>query len=331
MSLPTLFDGLRLPVIAAPMFLVSGKELVISACKSGIAAAFPALNQRTTEAFDRWLTEIEQALFDFTRASPDNPCGPYGVNLIAHRSNPRLQADLEVCVRHRVPLIITSLGAVKAVVDAVHAYGGVVFHDVTNLEHAIKAREAGVDGLILVCAGAGGHAGTIHPFALLTEIRAQFDKTLVLAGCISTGREIAAARVLGADLAYMGTRFIATEESDGQPEYKQMLCAARPADIVYTPAVSGVPASFMRQSLAQNGFDTEQLLKPGHVDFGQKLTVSDEAKAWKTVWSAGHGVAAIADVPAVADLVDRLEREYVQAVSQLAGDLTLPSSAGQDT
>jgi nitronate monooxygenase len=316
-SLPSIFDGLRLPVLAAPMFLVSGKELVVASCQSGIAGSFPALNQRSTEAFDEWLTEIEQSLSSFRSENSDKPCGPYGVNLIVHRSNPRMQADLEVCAKHRVPLIITSLGAVKEVVDAVHAYGGVVFHDVTNLKHAKKAAEAGVDGLILVCGGAGGHAGTLNPFALINEIRPHFSGSLILAGAISTGREVAAARVLGADLAYMGTRFIATEESSAQAEYKQMLCQARPGDIVHTPAVSGVPANFMRQSLEQNGYDMQKLMDPAHVDFGQKLTVDDEAKAWKTVWSAGHGVAAIDDIPSVADLVDRLQREYEIAAKQL--------------
>lgn len=312
MPIPELFENTRLPVIAAPMFLVSGPELVIAACNAGITGTFPALNQRTTEGFAEWLDQVTGSITDDA---------PYGVNLIVHRSNPRMRADLDVCVAHQVPLIITSLGAVSDVVDAVHSYGGIVFHDVTNARHARKAIEAGVDGLILVSGGAGGHAGTFNPFGLLAEIRNFWDGTVVLAGSISSGRDAAAAVAMGADLAYMGTRFIATTESNAQPEYKQMLCDARPGDIIYTPAVSGVPANFMAQSLEANGFDMKTLREPGHVDFGQKLTAGDEAKAWKTVWSAGHGVAAIHDVPDVATLVDRLETAYREAIDELRGSL----------
>lgn len=294
------------------MFLVSGPELVIAACNAGITGTFPALNERTTEGFGAWLDQIEDA------TSGDVP---YGVNLIVHRSNPRVQADLEVCVAHEVPLIITSLGAVSEVVDAVHSYGGVVFHDVTNARHANKAVEAGADGLILVAGGAGGHAGTFNPFGLLAEIRNFWDGTVVLAGAISSGRDAAAAIAMGADFAYMGTRFIATKESAAPPEYKQMVCDVGPADIVYTPAVSGVPANFMGPSLRDNGFDMEKLREPGHVDFGAKLTVSDEAKAWKTIWSAGHGVAAIHDIPSVGELTDRLEAEYRAAIAALAATI----------
>ncbi len=323
MSVAELFENVGLPVIAAPMFLVSGPELVLAACRAGITGTFPALNQRTTDGFESWVAEITDELASFRDAHPDAPCGPFGVNLIVHRSNPRMRADLEVCVRHRVPLVITSLGAVKDVVDAVHSYGGVVFHDVTNRRHAQKAVEAGVDGIVLVSAGAGGHAGTINPFALLNEVRAVFDGTLILAGALSSGRDVAAARAMGADFAYMGTRFIATQESRGQDAYKQMLCDARPEDIVYTPAVSGVPANFMRPSLEANGFDMDRLLDPASVDFGKKLTVDEEseAKAWKTVWSAGHGVSAIDDVPTVAELVERLDGEYRRAIEGLAAEL----------
>lgn len=312
MPRPALFNHCRLPIIAAPMFLVSGPELVIATCNAGITGTFPALNNRTTEGFGEWLDQIEAA-------RPTDV--PYGVNLIVHRSNPRMRADLEVCVAKQVPLIITSLGAVTEVVDAVHSYGGIVFHDVTNARHAKKAADAGADGLILVAGGAGGHAGTFNPFALLAEIRNFWDGTVILAGAISSGRDAAAAIAMGADFAYMGTRFIATEESNGQPEYKQMLCDVGPNDIVYTPAVSGVPANFMGPSLEQNGFDMEKLRDPGHVDFGEKLSVDDEAQAWKTVWSAGHGVAAIHDVPTVADLVDRLDVEYREALDALRASL----------
>ncbi|QDG53851.1 nitronate monooxygenase [Persicimonas caeni] len=321
MSVPEIFQNTRLPVVAAPMFLVSGPELVLASCKAGITGTFPALNQRTTEGFREWVVDIKDELAKFAEENPDAPVGPFGVNLIVHRSNPRMRADLEVCVEQEVPLVITSLGAVTEVVDAVHSYGGVVFHDVTNRRHAQKAAEAGVDGIVLVAGGAGGHAGTTNPFALLSDIRPVFDGTIILAGALSTGRDIAAAKAMGADLAYMGTRFIATAESRGQDAYKEMICEARPEDIIHTPAVSGVPANFMRQSLEQNDFDMEKLLDPGQVDFGEKLTVSDEAKAWKTVWSAGHGVSAIDEVPSVAELVDRLEAEYLEACRELAAEV----------
>lgn len=306
MSLPALLDQrLRLPVVAAPMFLVSNPELVLACCRSGIVGSFPALNQRESSGFKAWLEALESGL----AASPE--AAPYAVNLIVHHSNPRLQADLAICVEHRVPIVITSLGAVKEVVDSVHSYGGLVFHDVTTRRHAEKAAEAGVDGLIAVAAGAGGHAGTWSPFALIAEIRQFFDKTLLLAGCLNHGHEILAAQMLGADLAYLGTRFIATEQSGASAEYKQMILAAHAADILHTPAVSGVPASFMRQSLERAGYDLAQLQEKGAMNYGEKLKpVSDEAKAWKTVWSAGQGVGEIGDLPSVAELVQRLDREY---------------------
>ncbi|AMR68531.1 NAD(P)H-dependent flavin oxidoreductase [Aquipseudomonas alcaligenes] len=304
MSLPALLDQrLRLPVVAAPMFLVSNPQLVLACCHSGVLGSFPALNQRESSGFKAWLEEIEAGL------KADS--APYAVNLIVHGSNPRLQADLAICVEHKVPVVITSLGAVKEVVDAVHSYGGLVFHDVTTRRHAEKAAEAGVDGLIAVAAGAGGHAGTWSPFALIAELRQFFDKTLLLSGCLNHGHEVLAAQLLGADLAYMGTRFIATRESNADADYKQMILDARAADIVHTPAVSGVPASFMRQSLEKAGYDLARLQDKGDVNYGEKLKpISDEAKAWKTVWSAGQGVGGIADVPSVAELVARLDAEY---------------------
>lgn len=307
MSLPALFDQrLRLPVVAAPMFLVSTPPLVLATCNNGVVGSFPALNQRESSGFKAWLEEIEAGL------QPD--AAPYAVNLIVHGSNPRLQADLAICVEHKVPVVITSLGAVKEVVDAVHSYGGLVFHDVTTRRHAEKAAEAGVDGLIAVAAGAGGHAGTWSPFALIAEIRQFFDKTLLLSGCLNHGHEILAAQLLGADLAYMGTRFIATRESNADADYKQMILDARAADIVHTPAVSGVPASFMRQSLERAGYDLKRLQDKGDVNYGEKLKpINDEAKAWKTVWSAGQGVGDIADLPSVAELIARLDAEYRQA------------------
>lgn len=313
MPLPSILEQrLRLPLVAAPMFLVSNPSLVAACCRGGVVGSFPALNQRESSAFRDWLQEIDQLL-----SCADQPA-PYAVNLIAHHSNPRLQADLAICVEQRVPIVITSLGAVKELVDAVHGYGGLVFHDVTTRRHAEKAAEAGVDGLIAVAAGAGGHAGTWSPFALIAEIRQFFDKTLLLSGCLNHGHEILAAQLLGADLAYMGTRFIATRESQAADAYKQMLLQAHAADIVHTAAVSGVPASFMRQSLQQAGYDDERMKGRGEMNYGEKLKpVNDEAKAWKTVWSAGQGVGGIDDLPSVDELLARLDGEYRAARDQV--------------
>ncbi|MFZ3153863.1 NAD(P)H-dependent flavin oxidoreductase [Pseudomonas sp.] len=309
MSLPALLEQrLRLPVVAAPMFLVSNPQLVLACCNSGIVGSFPALNQRDSSGFKDWLEEIEAGL--------DRAAAPYAVNLIVHGSNPRLQADLAICVEQRVPIVITSLGAVKEVVDAVHSYGGLVFHDVTTRRHAEKAAEAGVDGLIAVAAGAGGHAGTWSPFALIAEIRQFFDKTLLLAGCLNQGHEVLAAQLLGADLAYLGTRLIATQENAASAAYKQMILDAKAADIIHTPAVSGVPANFMRQSLELAGYDLKQLQNKGEVNYGEKLKPMDEeAKAWKTVWSAGQGVGTIRDLPSVEQLIARLDNEYRAALA----------------
>lgn len=307
--LPSVLQGrLRLPLVAAPMFLISGPEMVIAACRSGVVGSFPALNPRSTEDLADWLTQIEAAL------GPKD--APYAVNLIVHKSNPRLKADLEVIVRHRVPIVITSLGAVAEVVEAVHSYGGVVFHDIINRRHAEKAAAAGVDGLILVCAGAGGHAGTLSPFALLSEVRPVFDGTILLAGALSTGAHMAAARVMGADLCYMGTRFIATQECRADAAYKTMLVDANAQDIVYTPAVSGIPANFLRQSLEANGLDPKHLPEDTKLDLGKEA----EARAWKTIWSAGHGVGAITDVPSIADLVERMAGEYHDALDAVRAE-----------
>ncbi|CAH0250848.1 NAD(P)H-dependent flavin oxidoreductase [Pseudomonas mediterranea] len=309
MSLPALLEQrLRLPVVAAPMFLISNPQLVLACCRNGIVGSFPALNQRESSGFKTWLEEIEAGL-----ANMENPA-PYAVNLIVHQSNPRLQADLAICIEHKVPIVITSLGAVKELVDAVHGYGGLVFHDVTTRRHAEKAAEAGVDGLIAVAAGAGGHAGTWSPFSLVAEIRQFFDKTVLLAGCLNHGHQILAAQMLGADLAYLGTRFIGTTESHAPDAYKEMLLTSRAADIVHTPAVSGVPASFMRQSLENAGFDLAALQGKSDAASASKLKpLNDEAKAWKTVWSAGQGVGEISDLPSVDQLVARLDEEYREA------------------
>jgi nitronate monooxygenase len=309
MPLPASFEGrLTVPAIAAPMFLVSGPDLVVEACRSGVVGTFPALNQRSSEGYEAWLTEIKARLERAERESGRVPA-PFGVNLIVHRTNTRLQDDLALTVKHRVPLVITSLGAVSDLVDAVHSYGGIVLHDVINLRHAEKALQAGVDGIIAVAAGAGGHAGTLSPFAFVAELRALTDKMIALSGSISHGREIAAARLLGADLAYLGTRFIATRESMAQEEYKTMLLSSSAKDVVYTPAISGINANFLRPSIAAAGLD------PDNLPTGAKLDMGHERKAWKNVWSAGQGTGSIADVPYTAELCGRLAQEYEEALA----------------
>lgn len=319
MPLPALLkDTLSLPLVAAPMFLISGPALALACCKQGIVGSFPALNQRTSEGFEDWLVQMNEELAAFRNAHPDVKTAPYAVNLIVHRTNPRWQADLALCVKHQVPIVITSLGAASQVVEAVHSYGGVVFHDVTNQKHARKAAEAGVDGIIAVAAGAGGHAGTVNPVVLVHEIREVFDGTILLAGGLSHGEDLLAAQALGADLGYMGTRFINTAESQADDAYRNMIIEAVSADIIHTPAVSGVPASFMRQSLEAAGYAMDRLNQAGEVNYGEKLKpMDDEAKAWKTVWSAGQGVSQIHDVLPVEDLVRRLSEEYGQTRARL--------------
>jgi nitronate monooxygenase len=289
---------LKLPAIAAPMFLVSGPELAIAACQGGVIGAFPSLNCRTTEAYAEWLDQVETAV------GPDD--APHAVNLIVHKSNMRLEGDLALTVARRVPIVITSLGADAGIVEAVHAYGGLVFHDVVSRRHAEKAAAADVDGIIAVAAGAGGHTGSLSPFALLAEIRQVFDGLLILAGGISIGRDIAAAQLMGADLVSMGTRFIATRESLAQDAYKQMLVAAAAGDVVATSRLTGVTANFLKPSLDAAGLD---LAAAPQGDLG----TGEDSKAWRDIWSAGHGVGAIADVPATADLCARLVAEYEAA------------------
>ena len=309
MSLPEAWrERLAIPAIAAPMFLVSGPDLVVEACRCGVIGTFPALNQRTSEGYEGWLTEIEDRL-----AAGGAVAAPFGVNLIVHKTNERLERDLEITVRHRVPLVITSLGAARAVVDQIHSYGGLVFHDVIHLHHAHKAADAGVDGLIAVCAGAGGHAGTLSPFAFVEEIRGFFDQTLILSGAITNGRQIAAAQLMGADLAYLGTRFINTQESLAPAGFKEMILEAAAKDLVYTPAISGVHANFLRGSIVAAGGDPDNL--PSHG--GLSLTAEGEAKAWKNIWSAGQGVGSIHDIPSTSDLCRRLIREYQDAARVL--------------
>lgn len=313
MSLAPLFRGsLKLPAIAAPMFLVSGPQLVIESCKAGIAGSFPALNQRTSEGYAQWLEDISGALSAHEAATNEKPA-PFGVNLIVHKTNPRLIADLTITCKARVPFVITSLGAVRDVVDAVHSYGGIVLHDVISARHAEKAIEAGADGVIAVSAGAGGHAGTINPFALLAELRPICgDKMLVLAGSISSGSDVAAAIAAGADLAYLGTRFIATAESMAQPAYKDMIVASGSKDIVYTPKISGVNANFLAPSIQAAGLDVATMAPSAG------MNLEHEAKAWSTVWSAGHGVGGIGAVVPVAELARTMIADYKDAGQRLA-------------
>lgn len=306
---------LSLPVIAAPMFLISGPKLVIECCKNGIVGTFPALNQRTSEGFEEWLVQIKSELEQFEKETGKKPA-PFGVNLVVHPTNPRLEADVKLCMKHKVPLVITSLGAVSMVVDAIHSYGGLVFHDIIKKRHAEKAAEAGVDGLILVSAGAGGHAGNINPMSLVTEVKKFFDKTIILSGCISTGRDIATAMQMGADLAYMGTRFINTEESQATDEYRKMIVDAGASDVVYTAAISGVHANFLAASLKAAGITEEDLKKDTKIDFGKELNT--EAKAWKTIWSAGQGVTSIDNVLPVSKLVESLKSEFKSAIEEQA-------------
>ena len=312
----SVFSDLSIPVIAAPLFLISGPKLVIECCKNGIVGTFPALNQRTTEGFEEWVIQIKTELDEFEKKTGKKPA-PFGVNLIVHNTNPRVQADLKICIKHKVPIIITSLGAVSRLVDAVHSYGGIVLHDIVKKRHAEKAAEAGVDGLILVSAGAGGHAGTINPMALISEVKGFFNKTIILSGCISNGRDVASAMQMGADYAYMGTRFINTKESRAPEDYKQMIINSGATDIVYTAAVSGVPASFLRPSLESMGITEEMWSKKAKVDFGKELDAAQaEAKAWSTIWSAGQGVTNIYDDIPVKELVERIINEFKDAIKE---------------
>ncbi|THH41077.1 NAD(P)H-dependent flavin oxidoreductase [Neolewinella litorea] len=304
---------LDIPVVVSPMFIVSQQRLVLESCKNGVLGTFPALNNRTTSGFEEWVVEIKEEL----AAEADrrgSPLPPFGVNLIVHKTNPRVQADLEVIVRQQVPVVITSLGAVKEVVDAVHSNGGLVFHDVTNTYHAQKAIDAGVDGLILVCAGAGGHAGTLNPIPFVAEIRRMFDGIILVAGALSTGRDVATALQMGADLAYMGTRFISTREAVADEAYKDMIVRAGTRDIVYTASVSGIPANWIAASLEAAGITREMWDQKAKADFGSET----EAKAWKNLWSAGQGVATIADTIPAAELIERLKREMHEAIAEQA-------------
>jgi nitronate monooxygenase len=317
MALPESLDGkLRIPLIGAPMYIVSNPALVIEQCKAGIIGAFPALNARPQEALEDWLCQIEDALAEHASANPDEPVAPYAVNQIVHQSNPRLLPDMEACVRHKVPIVITSLSPPGQVVEAVHSYGGLVFHDVINVRHARKAIAQGVDGVIAVCAGAGGHAGSLSPFALVKEIREEFDGVIILSGAMTSGSDVLAAQAMGADLAYIGTRFIATEEANAVQGYKDMLVDSKADDIVYSSLFSGVLGNYLKGSVANAGFDPDNLPEGDKAAMDFEKAQSD-AKAWRDIWGAGQGVGNIKDVMPTRDLVLRMEQEYQDVRSRL--------------
>lgn len=318
MALPALLrDNLRLPVIGSPLFIISTPKLVIAQCKAGIVGSFPALNARPKERLEEWIVEIKHELAAYKAANPDKKVAPFAVNQIVHGSNDRLMHDVEVCVRQEVPVIITSLRPPGELVRAVHGYGGIVLHDVINIRHARKALGEGVDGLIPVCAGAGGHAGMLSPFALVREMREIFDGPIALSGAIADGRGILGAQAMGADLAYMGTRFIATQEANASEAYKQALVDSTADEIVYSPLFTGVHGNYLRRSIVNAGLD------PDNLPIADKTTMNfgsggnTDKKAWRDIWGAGQSVAGITDVPTVAELVDRLEAEYLQAKARL--------------
>ncbi|MBK9262795.1 MAG: nitronate monooxygenase [Polyangiaceae bacterium] len=318
MSLPKLLEGrLSLPVIGAPMFIVSGPELVIAQCKAGIVGSFPALNARPKEHLAQWLVRIKKELAEYQSEHPTERVAPFAVNQIAHKSNDRLEHDMGVCIEHQVPIIITSLRPPAEIVKAVHGYGGIVLHDVISVRHAEKALEEGVDGLILVCAGAGGHAGTLSPFALLTEVRRFYSGTICLAGAMTSGAHVLSAQAMGADLAYIGTRFIATAEAHAMPAYKQMLVDTTAKDIVYSSLFTGVHGNYLKPAIAANGMDPDNLPTADKSTMNFGSGGNTEAKAWRDIWSAGQGVGNIDDAPTVAALITRMRQEYSAAFDTL--------------
>ncbi|RBP50842.1 NAD(P)H-dependent flavin oxidoreductase [Arenicella xantha] len=318
MAVPKILENLTVPAIAAPMFIVSGKEMVLAQCKAGIVGSFPALNARGEGEFEKWLIEITEELDRYNQANPDKPAAPFAVNQIVFKSNARLEEDMALCVKYKVPIIITSLGANEAVNEAAHSYGGIVFHDVINQRFARKAIAKGADGLIAVASGAGGHAGTQSPFALVQETREWFDGPLALSGCIATGDSILAAQAMGADFGYIGSAFIATAEANAAKEYKQMIVDGDADDIVYSDYFTGVAGNYLKPSIAAAGMDPNNLPK-GDISAMQKLTdEQSDAKAWKDIWGCGQGIGAIDEVQSVADRVSQLHAEYQAARTRLA-------------
>ena len=317
MGIPNqLKDKLCMPVIGAPLFLVSGPDLVIAQCKAGIVGSFPALNARPQHVLDEWITRIKKELKQYQDQNPDAKVAPFAVNQICHASNDRLMQDMETCVKHEVPIIITSLRPPAEIVEAAHSYGGLVFHDVINVRHAQKAAEQGVDGLILVCAGAGGHAGALSPFALVREVKEWFDGTVILSGSIGDGHSVASAIALGADYAYLGTRFIATVEANADPEYKKMLEESAASDIVYSSLFTGVLGNYLKPSIKNAGLDPDNLpdADKSAMNFGSGGNT--DSKAWKDICGSGQGIGGIKDSPSVAELVGRIKLEYEEAFNK---------------
>ena len=308
-------DNISIPVIGAPLFLISVPDLVIAQCKAGIIGSFPALNARPQSVLEEWIIRIKTELKEYQEQNPDKKVAPFAVNQICHGSNDRLLGDMEICVKHEVPIIITSLRPPEEVVKATHSYGGLVFHDVINVRHAKKAADMGVDGLILVCAGAGGHAGALSPFALLREVKSWFDGTIILSGSIGDGYSVASALALGADFAYLGTRFIATHEANAEPEYKQMLIESSANDIVYSNLFTGVLGNYLKPSIQNSGLDPDNLptADKSAMNFGSGGNT--DSKAWKDIWGSGQGIGLIEDAPTVEESVERLKSEFTEAAS----------------
>ncbi len=318
MPLPKILQNdLSIPVIGSPLFLVSGPELVIAQCKAGIVGSFPALNARPQHVLEEWFIRIKEELAQAKAENPDLPIAPYAVNQICHASNDRLMGDMELCVKHEAPIIITSLRPPEEIVTAAHSYGGLVYHDVISVRHAKKAAEQGVDGLILVCAGAGGHAGTLSPFALVREVREFFDGTIILSGSISSGSAVASSLALGADLAYLGTRFIATEEANAEEEYKDMLIESVADDIVYSSLFTGVHGNYLKGSVENAGLDPNNLPEANKSSMNFGSGGNTDAKAWKDIWGSGQGIGSIKDSPSVQTLVNQLTEEFKEAVEDL--------------
>ena len=308
-------ENISIPVIGAPLFLISVPDLVIAQCKAGIIGSFPALNARPQHVLEEWIVRIKTELKEYQEQNPDKKVAPFAVNQICHGSNDRLQGDMEICVKHEVPIIITSLRPPAEVVEAAHSYGGLVFHDVINVRHAKKAADMGVNGLILVCAGAGGHAGALSPFALLREVKSWFDGTIILSGSIGDGYSVASALALGADFAYLGTRFIATHEANAEPEYKQMLIESSANDIVYSSLFTGVLGNYLKPSIQNAGLDPNNLPSADKSSMNFGSGGNTDSKAWKDIWGSGQGIGLIEDAPTVEELVERLKIEFTEAAS----------------
>lgn len=311
-------DNLSMPVIGSPLFLVSGPELVIAQCKAGIIGSFPALNARPQNVLEEWIIRIKTELAEYQKQNPDAKVAPFAVNQICHGSNDRLMEDMATCVKQEVPIIITSLRPPAELVEAAHSYGGLVYHDVINVRHAKKAAEQGVDGLILVCAGAGGHAGALSPFALLREVKQWFDGTIILSGSIGDGYSVASSIALGADFAYMGTRFIATKEANADPEYKKMLEESAADDIVYSSLFTGVSGNYLKPSIKNAGMDPDNLPDADKSSMNFGSGGNTKSKAWKDIWGSGQGIGLIEDSPSVGELVGRIKVEFDSAVEELS-------------